>query len=66
VRFKDLTAVLLKILVFRDGTLCHWTKSFKGLSSKPRTWTELELLYPEDDDTNVLRNFVNYSPNNTE
>jgi hypothetical protein len=38
---------------------------FKGSSSNPRTWTELGVLDPEDEGTNILRNVGNYSPNNT-
>jgi len=54
-----------KIQVFWDVMLCRWMNSFKGLSSEPRTWTELRLFDPEDDGTNVLRNVGNYTPNST-
>jgi ligand-binding SRPBCC domain-containing protein len=50
-----LTAVLPKIQVFRDVTLCQ--QRFRTLY-----WLHLRFLDPEDEDTILFRNVAHYLP----
>jgi hypothetical protein len=53
--FDVLTAVLLRIVVLREVSLCCWASRSVMISSSESSRL-LALLYPEDEDTVILQN----------
>jgi len=66
-----LAAVLLKVKVFWDVTLCHWADSSRSFGSciafilRIRLSKKTGLFFPEDERNTYLRNVGNHSPSGT-